>query len=155
MVWRSLPDIAFSDAKQLLVGCREELEKKDTEFDSKVSHSFCKMKLKKYCFFKVFFLNIFWGKLGLNSWLFYLRTVKSCLSKAGPSLRFFALEIRKTEVYKKQTGSNVCFLLNKVYVLEHDRFYTLPAGNYTFKVNNRNTRLRCEISSKLTKCLYC
>ena len=36
----SLSDIAFSDAKQQLVGCREQLGKKDTEFDSKVSHSF-------------------------------------------------------------------------------------------------------------------
>ena len=26
----------------------------------------------------------------------------------------------------------------------------LPAGNYIFKVNNRNTRTRCEICSKLT-----
>ena len=25
-----------------------------------------------------------------------------------------------------------------------------PAGNYMFKVNNRNTRARCEICSKLT-----
>ena len=25
-----------------------------------------------------------------------------------------------------------------------------PAGNYMFKVNNRNTRIRCEICSKLT-----
>ena len=25
-----------------------------------------------------------------------------------------------------------------------------PAGNYMFKVKNRNTRARCEISSKLT-----
>ena len=25
-----------------------------------------------------------------------------------------------------------------------------PAGNYTFKVNNKNTRTRCEICSKLT-----
>ena len=25
-----------------------------------------------------------------------------------------------------------------------------PAGNYMFKVNNRNTRTRCEISSKPT-----
>ena len=34
------------------------------------------------------------------------------------------------------------------------------AGNYVFKVNNRNTRTRCEICSKLTIkasfwCLYC
>ena len=27
---------------------------------------------------------------------------------------------------------------------------TYPAGNYMFKVNNRNTRTRCEICSKLT-----
>ena len=29
-------------------------------------------------------------------------------------------------------------------------FYTHPAGIYLFKVNNRNTRTRCEICSKLT-----
>ena len=29
-------------------------------------------------------------------------------------------------------------------------FYISPAGNYMFKVNNRNTRTRCEICSKLT-----
>ena len=28
--------------------------------------------------------------------------------------------------------------------------FTIPAGNYMFKVNNRNTRTRCEICSKLT-----
>ena len=28
--------------------------------------------------------------------------------------------------------------------------YFYPAGNYMFKVNNRNTRTRCEICSKLT-----
>ena len=27
---------------------------------------------------------------------------------------------------------------------------TFPAGNYMFKVNNRNTRTRCEMYSKLT-----
>ena len=27
---------------------------------------------------------------------------------------------------------------------------TTPAGNYMFKVNNRNTRTRCEICLKLT-----
>ena len=26
----------------------------------------------------------------------------------------------------------------------------IPANNYMFKVNNRNTRIRCEICSKLT-----
>ena len=28
---------------------------------------------------------------------------------------------------------------------------TIPAGNYMFKVNNRNTRTRCGVCSKLTK----
>ena len=28
--------------------------------------------------------------------------------------------------------------------------YSLPAGNYMFKVNNRNAKTRCEICSKLT-----
>ena len=27
----------------------------------------------------------------------------------------------------------------------------LPAGNYMFKVNNKNTKTRCEICSKLTR----
>ena len=36
---------------------------------------------------------------------------------------------------------------------------TFPAGNYMFKVNNRNTRTRCEMYSKLTikipeRCLW-
>ena len=49
MVLRSLSDTAFSDAKKLLVGCREQLGKKDTEFDSKVSHSFeLQTKVKKH-----------------------------------------------------------------------------------------------------------
>ena len=29
-------------------------------------------------------------------------------------------------------------------------FIQNPAGNYMFKVNNKNTRKRCEICSKLT-----
>ena len=31
-----------------------------------------------------------------------------------------------------------------------DSFNYIPAGIYLFKVNNRNTRTRCEICSKLT-----
>ena len=44
MVWRSLSDIAFIGAKQLSHSCREQLREKDTEFDSKVSHSFKTVK---------------------------------------------------------------------------------------------------------------
>ena len=32
----------------------------------------------------------------------------------------------------------------------HHSIYTYQAGIYLFKVNNRNTRTRCEICSKLT-----
>ena len=35
---------------------------------------------------------------------------------------FFALKMRERKVYRKQMGSNVSVLLNKVSSLEHDRF---------------------------------
>ena len=35
--------------------------------------------------------------------------------------------------------------LNKIIFI-----YQYPAGNYMFRVDNRNTRVRCEICSKLT-----
>ena len=55
MVWRSLSDIAFSGAKQLLVRCREQLGIKDAEFEPKLLHTFktAKWNQKKYCYFKV------------------------------------------------------------------------------------------------------
>ena len=34
--------------------------------------------------------------------------------------------------------------------MNYERAYYHPAGNYMFKVNNRNTKTRSEISSKLT-----
>ena len=37
------------------------------------------------------------------------------------------------------------------FLLEHQQTpLDDPAGNYMFKLNNRNTRTRCEICSKLT-----
>ena len=36
-------------------------------------------------------------------------------------------------------------LVQEIVTVHHS-----PVGNYTFKVNNRNTRTRCEICSKLT-----
>ena len=39
------------------------------------------------------------------------------------------------------------FLMNQLFPQS-----PFPAGNYMFKVNNRNTRARCEISFW---CLYC
>ena len=41
------------------------------------------------------------------------------------------------------------FLVYTISVFKwHNR--SIPAGNYMFKVNNRNTRTRCQICSKLT-----
>ena len=53
--FKALSAIAFSDAKKLLVGGREQLGKKGTELDSKVSHtSKLQNKIKKhYCCFKL------------------------------------------------------------------------------------------------------
>ena len=141
MVWRSLSDITFSCAKELLVDCTEQIRKKDTEFDSKVSHLMKSLKKKiiivlkcKKCLFlgnltkisnlilcfsgipKIFicasvrqmtFLSASWGKLSV--WTSTLFAVS-------------ALEMRERKAHIKQTGPNVCVLLNKVYALEHDRF---------------------------------
>ena len=51
-----------------------------------------------------------------------------------------------------------------VFKRRHKEMSIIPAGSYLFKVNNRNTRTRCEINSKLTVktpflmsflCFYC
>ena len=39
---------------------------------------------------------------------------------------------------------------SKVYTLLKSMVKATPASNYMFKVNNRNTRTRCEICSELT-----
>ena len=43
-----------------------------------------------------------------------------------------------------QHMNSLCSKIKKLF------FFTIPAGNCMFKVNNRNTRTRCEICSKLT-----
>ena len=40
----------------------------------------------------------------------------------------------------------ICHYLKVFNISKHE----IPVGNYMFKVNNRNTRKRCEICSKLT-----
>ena len=139
MVWRSI--LLSVAQKQLLVGCREHLGIKVSDFESKVLQSFKaanwnkkKVVLKcKKCFFLrklprmsnlIMFLE--------NSWNFYLCPCKAgCfliwglkMSSVWSSvlLQFFALEMRKREAYRKKTELNVSVLLNKVSTLEHDRF---------------------------------
>ena len=47
----------------------------------------------------------------------------------------------------QRTQPNIKVLVSKNNPIAQ---HTYPAGNYMFKVNNRNTRTRCEICSKLT-----
>ena len=46
--------------------------------------------------------------------------------------------------------SDISFFPSGVSKSSELNFLRTPAGNYMFKVNNRNTRTRCEICSKLT-----
>ena len=39
---------------------------------------------------------------------------------------------------------------NAAYLFDTCNEFTLPAGDYMFQVNNRNTRIKCKICSKLT-----
>ena len=55
------------------------------------------------------------------------------------------------------TATGIHFFNFLLLTSEINRWFNLikrqnnnPAGNYMFKVNNRNTRTRCEICSKLT-----
>ena len=49
------------------------------------------------------------------------------------------------------TFSEQLFLQNSCFFLFfQNSHFVAPVGNYMFKVNNRNTRTRCEICSKLT-----
>ena len=141
MVWRS---ISLSVAqKQLLAGCREQRGIKETEFESKVLHSFktsnwnkknisVVLKCKKMFLFEKIDKNVQFNSLFLgNSWNFCVRVRQGAFlsedwkcypSEAVSSLQFFALEMRERKAYRKETGSNVSVLLNKVSALEHDRF---------------------------------
>ena len=140
MVWRSIP-LSVAQ-KLLLVGCREQLRIKDSEFESKVLHSFktanwnknknVVLKCKNMFLFEKIDKNVQFNSLFLgNSWNFcvcvrqgvFLSEDWKCYpSEAVSSLQFFALEMRERKAYRKQTGSNVSVLLNKVSALEHDRF---------------------------------
>ena len=53
-------------------------------------------------------------------------------------------------VYTQKYWKHTCQSLNQVTPLQSSIQTSYPASNYLFKVNNRNTRTRCEICSKLT-----
>ena len=134
-------DIAFSRAKTI-VGClqRATWNKKYRVWVKSVALlQNCKLKSKKIVIlkYKKMFLfakidkNFQFKSLFLgNFWNFYLCPRKAFLSEdwkcyppeAVSSLQFFTLEIRERKAYRKQTGSNVSVLFNKVSALEQDLF---------------------------------
>ena len=90
------------------------------------------------------------------------------------SKEFILSQIREVpfflKLFKTLIFFNVCkttfFIILKISSKLLFTFHTIPAGIYLLKVNNRNTRTRCEICSKLTIktperplasfwCLYC
>ena len=123
MVWRSI--LLSMAQKQLLVGCREQLGIKDTEFESKVLHSFktanwnqkdfgC-FKAQKKCFFlrkltKMSNLILCFSEISkfficVRVWQgsFLSEDWKCYPFEAVFSLQFFALEKRGRKAYRKQT----------------------------------------------------
>ena len=56
---------------------------------------------------------------------------------------------QKKDCYFKLSKASFSPYLRNIYCYEHLR-RLIPAGIYMLKVNNRNTRTRCEICSKLT-----
>ena len=55
------------------------------------------------------------------------------------------LKKKKIETQLQYDAHNILMLKDLVFLTA-----TYPAGNYMFKINNRNTRTRSEICSKLT-----
>ena len=63
----------------------------------------------------------------------------------------YSLEILKQIYLRTPVGYFYCFFFNHMFLHTFLQIsFTYPAGIYMFKVNNRNTRTRCEMCSKLT-----
>ena len=95
----------------------------------------------KYCNVWSYFLHVVLSYDVVGSWLQLDNVHKRCLS----------LKTLKLDIYKSS------FLeFQALYWLLH----LFPAGNYMLEINNRNTRTRCEVCSKLVidtpeRCLNC
>ena len=96
-------------------------------------------------FRKVFTLErISWKWNQTHKWNRFLKQKHSSYLKTETvsSLQFFALEMRERKAYRKETGSNVSVLLNKVSALEHDRFkqvslYTASCGCLQIRLSHK------------------
>ena len=138
MVWGSLSDIAFSDAKHLLFGYREQLEKKKIHGSTQKYRTAQKKLLSLESLKKYFFLrkltkmsNLILCFSEIPELFICVRVREVAFSSEDwkklsvwSSVLFmvFALKMRKREAYRKQAASNVSVLVNKVSVLEHDPF---------------------------------
>ena len=93
----------------------------------------------------VYILSVFSShSLTTHTVYFYLSMVlRGCPMKA--LLNLFPTLSTTIRVGILYCGFNDLFL-NDLNITQHSN----PAGNYMFKVSNRNTRTRCEICSKLT-----
>ena len=128
------------------------------------------------CFiFIMGFFNIYMQKevlLPMASLKYYQNTSRY-KNKLFVSWTWHYLEIIETNIIRIKLKILAFFLSDfnvfvcwQLFAFVSSKIVVIPAGNYMFKVNNRNTRTRCEIGSKLTIktpercqasfwCLYC
>ena len=95
-----------------------------------------------------------WTLIYLNTLCWYKATKTSSIFLTNVEI-FFTCHFFLIKPYSryKFSTSSFCPLLHTILVKEQTQRKTsthYPANIYSFKVNNRNTRQRCEICSKLT-----
>ena len=72
-------------------------------------------------------------------------------SKTGGTRGIKSRKICKTFLHFSKTDKVLGANIDPWHDKKEKTFWNnIPAGNYMFKVSNRNTRTRCEICSKLT-----
>ena len=97
--------------------------------------------------------DTFWFCRGSDIVFEYMKFMRS----SRGTFRCGISNVRISNVLIRKDGPNWCLGISyfRFFYFENRDFFILkmilnPAGNYMFKVNNRNTRTRCEICSKLT-----
>ena len=71
--------------------------------------------------------------------------------------------VKRLNIRSNVFNDNNINIQSDTFIVNFEQIWCNPAGSYMFKVNNRNTRTRCEVCSKLTIktperrhwCLYC
>ena len=71
--------------------------------------------------------------------------------------------VKRLNIRSNVFNDNNINIQSDTFIVNFEQIWYNPAGSYMFKVNNRNTRTRCEVCSKLTIktperrhwCLYC